>query len=209
MIASDMYDLIKRDLGEALVNNNRVTDARLLAAINADYVLRSAELQCFTRSHTLASVLDQVEYALPGDICDLRGVRYHTGTVPLTRTTAKVLEAKNPAYRNAAHDTPTHYYLSDVRKIALYPKPAVGAQDILLDAYTVPYNPLPAGGVGVLTGADAPLWPAQFHELIVHDVVYLFASRFRNQGEEMQARAIAAKADADRIAAEFLAYVRT
>jgi hypothetical protein len=209
MLTSEMYDLIRRDLGEALADNNRVTDARLLAALNADYVRRSSELRCFARSHTIASVLDQVTYALPGDVCDIRAVRYHTGTTPLTRTTEALLAAQYPSYRDTAHATPTHYYFPDVRTLALYPKPDTGSQNILLDAYTVPFDPLPTGGVGILTVSTAPAWPAQFHELLVHDTVFLFASRFRFLGEEMQVRATAAKADAENILTEFKAYMKS
>lgn len=208
MTLTELYTLIRLDLGEALANNDRVSDTRLLAILNDIYLTRSAELRCFTRADTIASVLDQVTYALDGDICDIRGVRYHTGATPLTRTTEALLAAKTPTYRDTAHGTPEYYYLPDVRTLALYPKPDTGAQDILLDAYTVPYNPMPTGGVAIFTtGTDVPVWPPQFHALLAHDAVYRIATRFKFLGEEMQARAAAAKADADRLALEFTAYV--
>jgi len=208
MTLSEIYDIVRRDLGEAFTNNDRVSDARLLVAANAQYVRRSAEMHCFSRSDTLTSVVGQVAYTLDGDVCDIRGVRYHTGTTPLTRITEADLSVRLPSYRDTAAGTPEYYYLADTRSLSLYPKPDTISQNITVDQWIVPYTPLQSSGVAVFTlTTDSPAWPPQFHELLAHDLVFRIATRFKFLGDEMQARAAAAKEDADRLALEFAVYV--
>jgi hypothetical protein len=214
MDVTALRNLAYRDIGEDLIGNARVTPEMLLTAFNEGYEVVASAARCFVREETLLTVANQVVYTLPADMFAVRAVRNQGCIQPLVLTTPQGMAIYDRTYRSTASLTPTHAYFFDARSIGVYPAPDASDRQILVEGFIIPRDwgdeTPPTGAVLALEDeTDEPAFPANYHSLLAHFVVYTFGTRFRRVVDDSEARAQAAKADYDALMAEFTAFVST
>lgn len=209
MKLSALRSRVYRDLAEAKIGNDRVTEPDVVEALNQAYERVASETGCFVRESAVTTELGTFTYALPADMFAVRAIRFDTNTAPLVATTTKGLPFLSPTWRDAPQGTPSHYYFFDSRKLGIYPPPNKAAA-LKVEGFVIPMVEPPVGGIPILAADDdVPAFPANFHMLLVHDAVYTLCTRYLLDGQEAQAKAGAAKADFEALMAQFRTFYAT
>lgn len=203
MNLSTMRSRILRDMTEANIGNQRFTSTELDAAINDGYEDILARTGCCIREKSIAAVVGQSEYSRPADMFAIRCVRYYPETAPLEPTTPAKLSLVSPAWRDSGNGTPTKVYMVDSREFGVHPPP-VGVGPLYVEGAIIPSALGETDCVTPLSAdSDVPVFPANYHPLLVHYAVWTLCAGLALPGNESaQVKAAVAKEKYERGVAE-------
>lgn len=177
MNVSALTEEVYLHLAEAQIGNDRVTEAKILVALNIIYERVALAAHPFVETVLLdVSAGIQGVFTLPAGMFALRAVRAGSNAVPLQRATISTLDYHDTAWRGATPAEPTHVYLVDHRKFGVYPPPRAADTPITVEGFMAP---LPSGTIPTLTtGTDVPRFLPSYHRILVMGAVEFLCAGF-------------------------------
>lgn len=194
MTVDELITLVRTDLDEADIDNERVKDPDILKGLNRAYIDASLISRCFRRTANITAIAEQQTYSWVSDAFDIESVRHQTTL--LQPTTVGMLNAESRSWRDATSGTPRQWYKHDARKIGIYPKPSTGGGIFYASFYITPYahGTVPTDGIAELElGGDSPVLPATHHKLLSYGAEVELCRGILAGEEQAKERAVEAK----------------
>lgn len=165
-----VYTLLAED-----ESSDRVTESTVTFALNSAYRELAKRARVFSSEIVIAAVNEQASYLLPGNMPEVKQVRY--GGNALELTFANLLDRNMPHWREAAAGNPQYYLREDVRFLRLYPAPLV-SETATISVVGLVYPASFASEFPLLNlDADVPALPEEFHEVLADYAIFDIAAK--------------------------------
>lgn len=178
MTVDAIIDAVFRRIGQKRASDNeRVSDADVLAAVNEAYVQWAIDTSCFVKSRTVATDVDVATYALDVDVHRVTGAWYGTDYTELYETNAVELDnAYTTTWRFADSGTPSAW-LMDGELFRLYLPPDTADVDVTLRVIVVPSGV--TGGIATFAigtiASTSPAFGVAYHQALVEGAILRMA----------------------------------
>lgn len=198
MTVDEIVDDVFRRIGQKRsADNERVSDADVLAALNQAYVQWAMDAECFKRTRVITTDDNVAAYDLDVDIHRIEGAWYGATYLPLVETSVTTLDANAGSairlvdagttwvqpmagfnWRFATSGTPSAWY-RDGEQFALYVPPDTADVDVTLRVCIVPSSLNDVTAVPLFTDATAndeyPAFGAAYHQALVEGAILRMA----------------------------------
>lgn len=181
MQTDDAIAAVYRGLLTGATNNDLITEALVIEALQRGLDQFARDTEAYTRSYTDYAVDSQAAYTLPDDVYLVSDVQY--GESALTRIGLTDLKAARPTYRSDDAGTPCYWYRKSDFQLGLYSAPSLLSYTIT--AWTRNSNVVTvtldaahsrlAGDVITITGSDAGAIDGTFTLTAVGTLTLTFA----------------------------------